>query len=302
MSRLRRAVQPARPGDRRPDHPERRGLGLAGGNVPLFDCPDKDIEEIYYFRWWTYRKHIKQTPDGFIVTEFLPTSPGRASTTRSVARPATTSTKAAGCATRVPRRLLVFWFRKGGEPRRYSFWAADAICARYLVTGDEPLRDRPAARPGRELRGVGEEPTATPTACSGRSTTATAWRSRSAAAATGPRSTATCTAMRWPSPGSPSWPARRTWPSEFRAKAARIKQLVQEKLWDAEARVLQGLAARRDDPTGRCPRTARLHAVVLQPAGSAVRGAWKQIMDPQGFLRPVRPDHRRAAPPAVRVA
>ena len=41
-------------------------------NVPLFECPDKDIEEIYHFRWWTFRKHIKETPDGFVITEFLP--------------------------------------------------------------------------------------------------------------------------------------------------------------------------------------------------------------------------------------
>src|ERR1700728_1640340 len=41
-------------------------------NIPLFDCPDQDINEIYYFRWWTYRKHIKETPAGFIITEFLP--------------------------------------------------------------------------------------------------------------------------------------------------------------------------------------------------------------------------------------
>ena len=42
--------------------------------VHLFDCPDKDMVEIYYFRWWTYRKHIKQTPDSFVVTEYLPHS------------------------------------------------------------------------------------------------------------------------------------------------------------------------------------------------------------------------------------
>ena len=35
------------------------------GNIPLFECPDKNIEEIYYFRWWTFRKHLKKTPDGF---------------------------------------------------------------------------------------------------------------------------------------------------------------------------------------------------------------------------------------------
>ncbi|MCL3779796.1 T9SS type A sorting domain-containing protein [Prolixibacteraceae bacterium JC049] len=41
-------------------------------NIPFFECPDEDIEQIYYYRWWVYRKHIKQTPMGFVITEFLP--------------------------------------------------------------------------------------------------------------------------------------------------------------------------------------------------------------------------------------
>ena len=40
--------------------------------VPLFECPDEDITRTYYFRWWTYRKHLKRTADGWVVTEFLP--------------------------------------------------------------------------------------------------------------------------------------------------------------------------------------------------------------------------------------
>lgn len=40
-------------------------------NVPLFDCPDKAMEEMYYYRWWTLRKHIKRTPVGYGMTEFL---------------------------------------------------------------------------------------------------------------------------------------------------------------------------------------------------------------------------------------
>jgi len=40
-------------------------------NVPFFECPDKNFEQIYYFRWWTFRKHLKQTPEGFVFTEFL---------------------------------------------------------------------------------------------------------------------------------------------------------------------------------------------------------------------------------------
>ena len=40
-------------------------------NIPLFDCPEEDFREIYYYRWWTLRKHIKRTPAGFGMTEFL---------------------------------------------------------------------------------------------------------------------------------------------------------------------------------------------------------------------------------------
>ncbi|MDT8302262.1 MAG: hypothetical protein RQ760_12320 [Sedimentisphaerales bacterium] len=40
-------------------------------NIPFFECPDKSFEQVYYFRWWTFRKHIKKTPDGFVFTEFL---------------------------------------------------------------------------------------------------------------------------------------------------------------------------------------------------------------------------------------
>ena len=40
-------------------------------NIPLFDCPNKDFEEMWYYRWWTLRKHIEQTPVGYAMTEFL---------------------------------------------------------------------------------------------------------------------------------------------------------------------------------------------------------------------------------------
>ena len=39
--------------------------------IPLFDCPDSAIKKIYYYRWWTLRKHLKDTPDGYVFTEFL---------------------------------------------------------------------------------------------------------------------------------------------------------------------------------------------------------------------------------------
>src|ERR1039457_6332700 len=25
--------------------------------IPFFECPDREVEELYYFRWWSFRKH-----------------------------------------------------------------------------------------------------------------------------------------------------------------------------------------------------------------------------------------------------
>ena len=40
--------------------------------APRFECPDESIERAFFFRLWTYRKHVKKTPEGYIVSEFLP--------------------------------------------------------------------------------------------------------------------------------------------------------------------------------------------------------------------------------------
>lgn len=99
-------------------------------NIPYFSCPDKELEKIYYFRWWTYRKHIKQTAEGFVITEFLPKVPwsGKYNTINCPA----------GHHFYEGRWLhnqqflkdyAYFWFRGGGNARQYSFWAANSILA-----------------------------------------------------------------------------------------------------------------------------------------------------------------------------
>src|SRR5947209_3406029 len=44
-------------------------------NAPLLECPNGDVQQIYYFRWHVYHEHLKQTPAGWVVTEFLPDVP-----------------------------------------------------------------------------------------------------------------------------------------------------------------------------------------------------------------------------------
>ena len=105
--------------------------------IPLLDCPEKDLERIYYFRWWTYRKHIKKTPEGYVITEFLPDVPW-AGKYNTISCPAAFHFYE-GRWLRNDTYLndyAIFWFRKGGNPRLYSFWAADAIYNQYLVSGN----------------------------------------------------------------------------------------------------------------------------------------------------------------------
>ena len=109
-------------------------------NIPYFNCPDLELEKTYYFRWWTFRKHIKMTPAGFIITEFLP-EVSWAGKYNSICCPA-------GHHFYEGRWLhnqdylesyANFWFKGGGEPRRYSFWAANSILAFASVQQNKNL-------------------------------------------------------------------------------------------------------------------------------------------------------------------
>lgn len=51
--------------------PNHQAFDWLATNVPLLDCPDPIIEQNYYYRWWSFRKHLVKTPDGFIFTEFI---------------------------------------------------------------------------------------------------------------------------------------------------------------------------------------------------------------------------------------
>lgn len=108
--------------------PNAKAADFLGENIPYIDIPDQILEETYYFRWWTYRKHIKETEDGFVITEFLPKVfwSGKHNTINCPAGHHFYE----GRWLRDPKYLRdygLFWFEAGGDVRKYSFWAADAI-------------------------------------------------------------------------------------------------------------------------------------------------------------------------------
>lgn len=256
--------------------------------VPLFECSDRDLEEIYWFRWWTYRKHIKQTADGYIITEFLPPVPW-AGKHNSINCPAGHHFYE-GRWLRERRYLddyAVFWFRKGGEPRKYSFWAADALLARAKVTGDyrlpiDLLPDLIAnfeawEKDHRDTDGLfwqndGNDGMEVSIGGSGCRATINSYQygDALAIAALAERAGQAALAQAW------------------REKAAALKALVQEKLWDAEAQFYKV----RPKGGGPLANVRELHGftpwyVHLPDAAQSV--AWKQLMDPQGFYAPFGP-------------
>jgi len=118
--------------------PDANALEWMRDNVPLLDCPDGAIEEIYYFRWWVYRKHIKQTPNGFVITEFLPVV--------KHAKKHNTINCPVGHQLYEGRWIkdrqyldeyCHFMLRGGGDLHQYSCWFADAVYNRFCVNGDQ---------------------------------------------------------------------------------------------------------------------------------------------------------------------
>ncbi len=108
--------------------------------IPLLDISDETIEEIYYFRWQTYAGQIKTTPDGYVVTEFLPdvSWAGKYNTINCPAGHHFYEGRWLH-----DRKILSdyakFWFTEGAQPRKYSFWAADAILTACRTWGSYAL-------------------------------------------------------------------------------------------------------------------------------------------------------------------
>jgi len=105
--------------------------------IPLVDISDKTIEEIYYFRWHTFCKHIKNTPDGFVITEFFPDVPW-AGKHNAICCPASHQFYEGRWLhnTKYLDSYSRFWFLPDVNPRSYSGWMADGIYAIAKVWGD----------------------------------------------------------------------------------------------------------------------------------------------------------------------
>lgn len=262
-------------------------------NVPLFECPRRSFEEIYYFRWWSLRKHIKRTPQGLVMDEFL--------VPRSYADRYNMISCALGHHIYEARWLrdesllddyVHVWYRgnDGGPMERlhsFSGWTADALYQRYLVNLDRSflvdLLDDLAADYARwederqlpdglfwqyDVRDGMEESISGGRRARNTRPTINSYMYGNARALEAIATLA----------GRPLLAER------YDARARRLKALVQKQLWDREAlffkvRLEDGRLSDAREAIGFIPWYFRL-------PDPGYEAAWRQLTDPEGFWAP----------------
>jgi len=289
--------------------PNRESWAWMKENVPFFECPDQGFEQIYYFRWWTFRKHLKKTPDGFVFTEFLD-KVGHSGKHNTISC-ALGHHIYEGTWLRDKRYIdeyARFWYvgHEGGRQphfHRYSNWATWALCRRYLVNQDKAflvdlldafIGDYEAWMQERGLEnglfwqydvldGMEES-------ISG------ARRVKNARPPLNCYLYADALAIAKVA----EMAGRPAVAGEYAEKASRLKSLIHELLWDDEAKFFKvrrpdGELADVREEIGFIPWYFDLPFVVT-PSGvssDALTGtlqtkqAWQQLLDPQGFKAPM---------------
>jgi hypothetical protein len=268
-------------------------------NTPWFTCSDPAVEQMFYYRWWAYRKHIETTPAGYVITEFL--RPVKHATQYNAISCAAGLHIAEGRWLRNPRYLddyIRFWLHGGPDgalqPKfhQYSGWMAAAAYQRWLVDGDKSrlvalldalVTDYRAWESERLLpsglfwqRDVSD---GMESSISGGRRVKNVRPTINSYMYGNARAIAAIAEMA----GKPEIV------SEYRKKADTLRQLVEEKLWNPkdeffETLLESGTSANVRELQGYTPWYFN-----LPQSGKGYEQAWKQLMDPRGFYAPYGP-------------
>ena len=258
--------------------------------VPRFSCPEPELEDIYHFRWWALRKHLRRTADGaHVFTEFI----NRAEPVSS----------ALGHHLREGRWLhdprwhdayLRWWLRgAGGAPqprlRAYSQWLAEAVWQRALVTGDRAfavdLLDDLVA----DFRRW-EEDRRLPSGLFWQYDVRDAMEESISGSRTRKHVRPTINSYMFGNAQAIAaiarWAGRAGLAAEFAREAERIRALTLDALWDPG---LGFFSVRLD--TGEFPAVREAIGFIpwyfnLPPPARGHEAAWAQLVDPQGFRAP----------------
>lgn len=275
-------------------------------NAPRFTCPDAEVERAWYYRWWSYRQHIEQTPQGYVITEFL--RPVKHAGPYNTISCALGHHIAEGRWLRDARYLdedIAYWL-KTYPPHfhQYSGWTAWAVYQRWLADGraaeatgllDPLLKDyaqwvSDRQTPGGlfwqyDVRDGMEESASGSRRNKNLRPTINSYMYGNA------RAIAAIARLA----------GREELAKQFEAKADALRDLVEKELWNAgarffEARLDTGQLAGVREEIGFTP-----WYFDLPRPGRGFEEAWRQLMDPQGFFAPYGPTTAEQRHPAYAI-
>jgi len=268
-------------------------------NVPFFSCPDAATEQIYYYRWWTFRKAISATPVGHIVTEFVKKVPHAG------------EYNALSCA--LGRHIaegrwlrdgsyidedIHYWLRGGAEGglaknlHQFSGWVAWAVRDLFYANG------KAAAATGyldpliADFR-KWEEERLTPNGLFWQRDVSDGMEESASGGRKVKNIRPSINSYLYGNAVSIAQLAalagRPDVEREFRARAVALKDLVQRRLWNAEAQFFETL----DEQGQFVPVRENIGFTPwyfgLPDSGKGYEAAWKQLNDPAGFGAPYGP-------------
>jgi hypothetical protein len=255
--------------------------------IPFFECPDHAVEEMYYFRWWSFRKHLEWTPQGYEFSEFLTRqAPGSSALGHQIDEGRWLHDQ------KYLDDYVRYWLRDDTSRQqlhKYSNWLDDALYRRYLVTGDRDFLILLLGDLTQDYQ-QWEQDHLTPGGLFWQFDVRDGMEESISGSRKNKNLRPTINSYMYANARAISEIARMAGnpmlAGEFAAKAAKLRNLVQTDLWNAEAGFFE---VRRDD--GKLSNVREEIGFIpwmfdLPKSGRGFETAWSQLSDPAGFQAP----------------
>ena len=255
--------------------------------IPFFACPDSEVEELYYYRWWSFRKHLRAAAGGYVFSEFLTrTNPISSALGHQVAEGRWLQHQV------YLDDYIRYWLEDpvGREQlHKYSGWLAAAVYERFLVTGDKAFLVARLDELVADYR-LWEQTRQTDGGLFWQFDVRDAMEESISGSRTNKNLRPTINSYMFGNARAIAEIARlagtKKLAREFDVKADRLKSLVQEQLWNPAAQFFE---VRREDGTFSNVREELGFLpwmFELPDRSRRFDAAWSQLGDPQGFRAP----------------
>lgn len=287
----------------RGDIPNSDAEDFLTAGIPRFDCPDPVFQEIWYFRWWSFRKHIRTTPYGRVILEFMPDVPW-AGAFNTISCPAAHQLREARWLNdkAAAEEYLRFWLMPEAKasPRSYTFGAASSALNVAAVTGN--TESSSVLYP--ELARNFEEWKKTHLDSNGLFYQ-TDDRDGMECSIGGSGYRVTINSCMAAEAGALAEIARcgnkQEQSTEYRKEAEQLRRLIEKQLWNEE----KAFFMTRKKENGAFVKVRELHGYTpwyyLSGMAEKYDAAWTQLMDPEGFWAPFGPATAERRHPGFRI-